>query len=189
MLHCLSFRKCFVLLLILFLFSVPLCGSAETDAGLAGEWVYAYQSDETLLVLNEDGTAFYGGKALHWEDLGMALHLTTDDGSAQDLIYEKTDKGLVVYLPTAYERLGEKTDDPMVGSWKAIGGVSASTFVFTDTGKFLEDGVFTGDYAVNSDENTITFKYQDQVFADTLAYFGYVEEYLIVAYPWTLVRK
>ena len=66
--------------LILFLF-IPAAGLAAETA-LCGEWVFADLPGKTVIRLNEDGSAFYGGQNLTWDDTEEGLLLTDAEGAS-----------------------------------------------------------------------------------------------------------
>ena len=159
----------------MFLF-IPAAGLAAETA-LCGEWVFADLPGKTVIRLNEDGSAFYGGQNLTWDDTEEGLLLTDAEGASVTLRYALSDSGMVLYLPSAFERISD------------IGGVSESSFVFTEDGHFLEDGVFTGYYFVDNENDYVLLQYGD-LFQDTGIYYWFADDgYLYIAYPWKLARK
>ncbi|MBO2517387.1 MAG: hypothetical protein CW338_08970 [Clostridiales bacterium] len=161
----------------------------EVLPDLCGEWVYIYIPDETVIILREDGTAVYSGNEMQWENIGTAIRLIASSGQACDLRYETLDDGqLIVYFPAYFERISEiGAEGEVIGTWVAPGG-SQSSFVFTENGKFLEDGVFTGDYIVDAEKGMIALQYGG-LFDDTDIYYSFSGTYLVIEYPQILKRK
>lgn len=157
---------------------------------LTGEWVFRDLPDNTVIVLNEDGTARYGGQDLVWQDTDSGLLLTDSAGAALTLRYELSETGMTLWLPSVYERISEiGGEGEIIGTWKAVGGVSQSSFVFTEDGQFLEDGVFSGHYTADAGSGFVLLQYSAD-FQDTGIYCTFTDEgYLYVAYPWKLIRK
>ena len=174
--------------LILFLF-IPAAGLAAETA-LCGEWVFADLPGKTVIRLNEDGSAFYGGQNLTWDDTEEGLLLTDAEGASVTLRYALSDSGMVLYLPSAFERISDiGGEGQLVGSWKAGSETSQSSFVFTEDGRFLEDGVFSGYYFVDNENDYVLLQYGD-LFQDTGIYYWFADDgYLYIAYPWKLARK
>lgn len=157
---------------------------------LVGEWVFRDLPENTVIVLMEDGSAVYGGQELTWRDTDAGLLLTDDTGASLTLRYTLSETGMILYLPSVYERISEiGGKGEVIGTWKAVGGVSQSSFVFTEEGQFLEDGVFSGHYTVDPDNGLILLQYSAD-FQDTGIYYTLPDDgYLYVAYPWSLIRK
>ena len=65
---------------------------------------------------------------------------------------------MLIYPPRKYTRIAETAGEGIIGTWKEDAENSSSSFVFTTAGKFLEDGIFPGDYIVEDD--TFTLQYQ-----------------------------
>lgn len=155
---------------------------------LTGEWVFTDIPENSVMTLNDDGSAVYGGQDLVWEDQNDALLLTDAAGGSLRLPYTCTEKGITVWLPSLFERISEiGGEGEIIGTWKAQ-GESMSSFVFMEDGKFLEDGVFAGNYTHDAENARITLKYQDP-FADTDIYYAFADGMLAVYYPWALSRK
>lgn len=111
--------------------------------------------------------------------------LTGSDGSQLTMRWSPCESGIVLYIPTVYER--EQGASGLIGSWKALGS-SESSFIFASNGHFLEDGVFTGTYAVDEENAAITLQYGG-LFAATVVYYAFADDFLTVSYPWTMVGQ
>lgn len=167
------------------IFTVQADGEAS---GPVGEWAYEYYPALSVLTLREDGTALYGGEELRWEDLGDTLLMTDAAGEQYGLRYEPAANGLILYLPSLFERISEiGGEGEVIGTWKAP-EPSKSSYVFMEDGRFIEDGVFTGTWTEEKEIRRITLHY-GQDFKDTVIYYDFSEGQLVVAYPWTVVRK
>lgn len=186
----LNFRKvlrvitAFTMTVCFLLTAVSVC-TAESTAN-AIRWVFAHNPDETVLLMNEDGSGLYFETQVRWSDNGSALLLESDDGQAFELKYEVNGEYITVYLPSMFSRISEIGEDgSIVGTWKA-GGTSQSSFVFTEDGKFLEDATFTGSYGFDPQSGTVLLSYIGG-FEDTMIYVSFYEGNLIVEYPWKLI--
>ena len=158
------------------------------SAGLCGEWAFSHSPDQTVLTLSEDGSGLYFHTPVLWKDDGSRLRLESADGQMYGLTYALTENALTVYLPAVYDRISAiGGDGQIIGTWKAPGD-SQSSFVFTENGKFLEDGVFTGDYALDEEAGSVTLHYAGG-FDDTVIFYSFLGDQLVVEYPWLLVPK
>lgn len=186
----LNFRKvlrvitAFTMTVCFLLTAVSVC-TAESTAN-AIRWVLAHNPDETVLLMNEDGSGLYFETQVRWSDNGSALLLESDDGQAFELKYEANEEYIIVYLPSMFSRISEIGEDgSIIGTWKAS-GTSQSSFVFTEDGKFLEDATFTGSYGFDPQSGTVLLSYIGG-FEDTMIYVSFYEGNLIVEYPWKLI--
>ena len=180
------FRTIAVILLILCFASTSM-GASGTE--LAGEWVYEYSPEVTVLTLREDGSAFYAGTDLTWQITDGAITLTDADNASFNLPYELTDDIMTVWLPAQFSRISEiGADGKILGTWKALGG-SGSSFVFTEEKQFLEDGAFTGTYVDDPETGRVTLQYAQGMFEDTMILYSFDGDILVIAYPWKLIRK
>lgn len=177
----------FQLTLLFLLFVSALAEGKET--ALVGEWVCRDETKITVITLNENGSAVYGGLALSWRNADGALLLTDGTGETIRIIYEETENGLTAWLPTRFTRISEiGKGGEITGTWKAD-GKSDSSFVFTEDSRFLEDGVFTGSFVQDSESGKITLKYVMGMFEDTVIYYSFDGDAMVISYPWQLVRK
>lgn len=176
------------LLIVIMAFSLSL--AEEESLSLYGEWCYDYAPEAPVVILEEGGSASFLGTSAHWEakaDESLLLFYDASD-RVQAIRYAMSDKGLILYLPVQFTKVSETERESVVGTWKA-GGTSQSSFVFTQNGRFLEDGVFTGSYSVNEEASQVTLHYTEY-FEDTTFYYSFIDDdTLIIAYPWTFVRK
>lgn len=162
--------------------------TAAEETAFTGEWAFTHEPEKAVLVLNADGSGSYFGTDILWHCEGTQLYLENEDGSSFALTAEPMGEAMTVYLPAVYERISEiGGEGQIVGTWKAEGD-SQSSFVFTDSGKFLEDAVFTGNYLFDEEHAAVTLKYVGG-FGDTLIYVSFYEGKLIVGYPWLMIRK
>lgn len=155
------------------------------DDPLIGCWAYPHDPEKTVLTLNADGAAVFGSTGYTWDRAEEGLRLTGSDGSDAVLKCLLTDTGMTIWLPTIFERKAGTAG--LIGAWEAV-GTSMSSFSFATNGQFLEDGVFTGDYTVDEEKGQITLKYMGN-FQDTVIDFAFVDEYLVVSYPWAMIRQ
>ena len=183
-------RRFAIMLLTVCLFMTYAAAAPAEGASASpvGEWVFTDIPDRTLMILNEDGTAFYGGQALVWKDMGGSLFLTDEVGGSLQLPYCPSKTGMTVWLPCVYERISQiGGSGEIIGTWKA-GGNSQSSFVFTEDGRFLEDGIFSGSYTVDAERAAVILRYQGP-FADTEIFYAFMDEALVIYYPWALSLK
>lgn len=172
--------------MLLFLFLVS---AFAEGSGLIGEWVYPNDPEVTVLTLKEDGFAFFGGQELTWQDKGDELLLTDGADASFRLVYAPSESGMTFWLPARYTRISQiGFDGEIVGTWAAE-GESLSSFVFTEDGRFLEDGVFTGSFVQDSERGRITLKYLQGLFEDTVILYSFDGSALVISYPWILSRK
>lgn len=182
------------------LFSILLlwtaCGSLgeaalpqEADVGsLLGEWAFDYEPTVLVLRLSEDGSAWYKGQEYTWEEDGSGfLKLTDESGALLSLRYSLSDGKTVIYPQTSYHR-GKEVEGQggIIGIWEGVS--DGSTFVFTPSGKFLEDNAFAGYFLADPDAGTFLLHY-GEIFEDTLCYYSIDQEILTIEYPWTIVKK
>lgn len=169
-------------------FAAAVAAESET-ASLVGEWVFTDIPENTVMILNEDGSATYGGQELVWEDQGDTLLLTDAAGESLRVLYVRTEKGITVWLPSVFSRISEiGGEGEIIGTWTAP-EPSQSSFVFMEDGQFLEDGVFVGTYENDAENARVTLKYNDY-FADTEIFYEFLEDgMLAVYYPWSLSQK
>lgn len=184
-----SCLKAVIMMVFAFLCLMVLPVMAE-NANLAGEWVYKDTPETTVMTLNADGTALYAGTELTWQEADGAIVLTDAEGAAFSMPCEMTDGILTVWLPTQYSRVSEiGSGEELLGTWKALGENNGSSFVFTETKQFLEDGVFTGTYVDDPEHGCVTFQYAQGMFADTMILYSFDGDLLVIGYPWKLIRK
>lgn len=182
-------RFAITLLTLCLLMTVPVGAPAEgSSVSLVGEWVFSDMPGTTLMYLKEDGSAIYGGQSLVWEDQHDALLLTDEAGESLRLPYLPTGTGITVWLPSVFERISEIGGvGEITGTWRATGN-SQSSFVFTLDGQFLEDGIFSGTYTVDEENATVKLQYSGP-FADTEIFYVFMDEALVIYYPWALSLK
>lgn len=178
-----------VLILTLVFLCLLILPALAEKVDLSGEWVYKDNPETTVMTLNADGTALYAGTELTWQEADGAIVLTDAEGAAFSMPCEMTDDILIVWLPTQYSRISEiGAAGELLGTWKAL-GENGSSFVFTETKQFLEDGVFTGTYVDDPELGRVTLQYVQGLFADTTILYSFDGDLLVVGYPWKLIRK
>ena len=178
-------RKMAALFAVLLLLQAIPAFAFEADDPLVGCWVYPHDTETAVLTLRADGTALYGETDFLWEHVETGIALTGADGSSVVLRCEMTDEGMTFWLPTCYQRTAGTQG--LIGSW-AAGGTSKSSWVFATNGQFLEDGVFTGDYSVDEEKGMITLKYIEY-FQDTVIDYTFLDDMLVIGYPWLMIRQ
>jgi len=178
-------RKIAALFAVLLLLQTIPAYAFEEDDPLIGCWVYPHDTETAVLTLRADGTALYGETDFMWDHDETGLALTGADGSSVILRCETTDEGMLFWLPACYQRTAGTQG--LLGAWAAV-GVSNSSWVFATNGQFLEDGVFTGDYSVDEEKGTITLKYVEY-FQDTVIDYTFLDDLLVIGYPWLVIRQ
>lgn len=178
---------CAVIVFTTFMILLSCIAEAAEEKTLFGKWAFSHDPASAVLTLNEDGSGSYFQTDIFWSEENGTLFLADAQGSGFKLKFDLTGDSMTVYLPSLYERISEIGEEgDVIGTWKATGD-NQSSYVFTENGKFLEDGIFTGDYLFDAENGTVTLKYVGG-FADTLIYVSFFEGKLTVEYPWTLVQ-
>ncbi len=133
--------------LFLILFCL-VCGnscSEEARLPLIGEWAFNYAPETAVLLVREDGTAFYEELDWTWEwDATVpALTLTNPEEERKEIRYASDENGIRIYLPGEYTRKDKLADEEIWGVW-TLNGSDRSSFVFEKDGRFMEDSTFVG---------------------------------------------
>ena len=181
-----SSRPLALLVVLLLLCTLATIGQADIGvSSMIGNWAYSYAPGISVLTVAQDGTAVWDGERYTWEDDGKHLLLRKDtDGETILLRYDVAENNVLIYPPRKYTRIAETAGEGITGTWKEDAENSRSSFVFTTAGKFLEDGVFPGDYIVEDD--TFTLQYQAN-FEDTRCWFVQDGDAMTVEYPWPVI--
>ena len=182
-----SFRfltACIIIISILSAFGE----ASDENCAICGEWAFSHNPEETVLNLRSDGRGSYFNTDIFWRDEGTVLYLEDPEGQSYSLTYSLQGDFLTVYLPTLFTRISEIGEDGrIIGTWVASGD-SKSSFVFTENGRFLEDGIFSGEYVLDEENSSATLHYAGG-FNDTRIYYSFYEGQLIVEYPWLLIPQ
>lgn len=175
---------CIMIILILSAFGE----ASNGNLARCGVWVFSHDPDEAVLTLKSDGRGSYFGTDIFWRDEGAFLYLESLDGQSFSLAYTFQGDSMTVYLPTLFTRISEIGEDgQIIGTWVSSGN-SQSSFVFTENGRFMEDGIFTGEYVLDEETGSITLRYAGG-FEDTTIFYSFYEGQLIVEYPWLLIPQ
>jgi hypothetical protein len=160
---------------------------AKSDEALEiyGSWAYNHDKETAIAVFLEDGTAQYEGKDYSFECDSQFIKLTNTDGETKQLRYVLDDEGMYLYSNNTYTFSGEGEPDDLVGEWTCAD--KNWTYSFTETGTFMEDGYFSGNYTVDDENSTFKLVYNGE-FEDTVCYFQLEENKLYIEYPWPMVR-
>lgn len=169
------------LLILLLLVLLPVVSSFAAVS--AGEWVSPDVPEQAVLTVAEDGTVLYRGIAYEPQIADPVSLLVPREGEGSPLRCMLSDDQMVLFLPTVYSRHEEDQGTGFPGVWMSTAG--GSSFIFTEDGRFLEDGVFTGTFSLDDAEESFTLHYQGP-FEDTLCYCGLEGDTLTVEYPWKL---
>ena len=181
-------KKVAFLILVLILFCVSVAAADET-AGLGpGDWAFNHAPEESVLLLQEDGTGAFYGLPCSWKDDGSFLYLTVEDGTEIALRYLAADGKTTIWLPAEYVRAEGDANEGIMGAWKGK-NKSGNTFIFREEDmRFLEDGTFTGSFTVDPEAGTVRLVYIGG-FEDAVLYFRQDgNDDLKIEYPWTLTE-
>ena len=180
-------RKGLVLSLALtLLLCFTLTVSAAAEGFPAGDWAFGSDPGTSVLRLSEDGTAVYRDAEYTWEDDGQFLLLKDAKGEVLKLRYRVTEKNKWLYVIMNYTRKEGTTGEDLQGVWN-LDGSEAAFFEFSSKNTFLEDGVFSGTYKVDYENNSFTLIYP-MLFDDTECFFTIDGQHMTVEYPWSVVE-
>lgn len=158
---------------------------AKEVSGISGSWAYIHAKEEAVAVFYDDGKAQYKGKDYSYEYDSRFIELTDGNGETIQLRYELDNEGMYLYSNDTYTYCGEGDPYGLIGEWSCK--ENNWTYIFTESGTFLEDGYFPGYYFVDNENSTIKLTYNDQ-FEDTICYFHMEDNKLYMEYPWRMVR-
>ena len=169
---------------IYFLITVAMMILASGCSALSGKWAYNHDPQTPILELKNGGQAIYKEKKYTYRINDPFIELTASDGSVSELRYRRDGDDLYIYEQAVYNYEGEGDVSRLPGRWVSENNMS---FEFTVSGKFCEDGLFTGIYKIDPDEKTFTLVYNED-FQDTTCYYSISGNQLRVEYPWCLVK-
>lgn len=164
-------------------------------------WAYIHDKSKEILRLNDDGTAYYvskvyeNGKQVNKENVYSSYikedeYITLKDSNGEELKirYAMKDKELLMYERIIYglSTKDQKEKKGLIGAWTNIQN-EKMFFQFSETGTFLEDGIFSGNFKVNEDAGSISLDYADPYSEDIEIYYALADNILIVDYPWQMV--
>jgi len=167
----------------------------------AESWAYIYDKSKEILRLNDDGTAYYvsrvyeNGKQVSHENVYSSyikddeyITLKSADGEEVKLRFKKNGDELLLYERIIFGLSTEdqKNKNGLYGAWYNIYN-TGMYFKFSDTGTFLEDGIFSGNFTVDESEGTIALDYADPYSEDIKMYYALIDNLLLVDYPWQMV--
>lgn len=181
-----------LLLVVLTMVSVA-CGKeqpgrtvSQQEQRICGSWAYIHDKETPVLVLKGNGNAEYGDEKYSFDCDSEYIFLRSSNGGEQRLRYRLEDEEqMLLYKSTAYTYAGEGEPTDLTGWWRCE--QNNWSFEFTETGAFLEDGFFSGQYAVDEETQTFTLSYSEQ-FEDTVCYYRIEGNELYIEYPWTMVK-
>ena len=189
-------KKMPVFALLLVLVTVVLL----TGCGKAESWAYNFDKTKEILRLNTDGTAVYQEKVFvegvqktkekkytSYKKDDSFITLTGEDGDLK-IRYKTTDDGIILYEKSTYRYTPSENyvrGDSIVGVWTST-GTDRLFYEFSETGNFLEDGLFVGEYELDSEAGTVTLNYYDDV-PSAMFYFTIQGDEMTVEYPWDMV--
>ncbi|WP_034466406.1 hypothetical protein [Butyrivibrio proteoclasticus] len=165
---------------VICVFSLMLSGCAKKTESLA----YVHEPTEEILSFYDDGTCVYKGAKFSYTKDDSFIYLKTKDGLTVKLRYTDDGTDKILYEKSTYVYTGEGTPDGIVGDWKQENGWE---YVFTEDGKFSEDGIFYGYYFVDTEKQAIYLKYVDR-FEDATLYYTIADNKLVIDYPWPVVE-
>ncbi len=161
---------------------VSLSEEAET---ICGSWAYIHDKETAIAVFEKDGTAKYEGKKYSFDCDSRYIWLKDAEDNTLRLRYIMDDEGMYLYQNTTYIYSKEGEPEGLVGQWTCP--ETNWSFEFTDSGTFLEDGFFSGNYTVDEKSETFKLIYNDK-FEDTICYYHTEGNELDIEYPWRMVR-
>lgn len=173
------------ILCVLLVLLLAACGSRDMspeERALCGSWAYSHDPDTAVLTLKKSGRAVYEDTRYDYTVDGQFLLFLSGQGETLALRYRMEDGGMTLYIPSEYEC--EDTPESLMGFWEC--GARNWTFEFSADGTFREDSVFTGNYAADEENGTLTLRYSDY-FEDTVCYYTLAGDRLTVEYPWRMV--
>lgn len=168
--------------LLMFLICIALfslSGCAKKTESLA----YIHEPTKEILSFYDDGTAEYKGNKYKFKIENSVLYLTSDEGTIGLRFINNGDE-ILLYEKSTYQYDGEKNTDGIVGVWKQDNGWA---YVFTEDGKFSEEGIFFGHYAVDEQSQCIKLMYDDPI-EDAYLYYELDGDKLVIDYPWPVVE-
>ena len=152
---------------------------------ICGSWSYIHDKETAIAVFHEDGSAQYEGKDCSFECDSKFIKLKNKDDETIQLRYVLDDEEMYLYSNNTYTFSGEGEPDGLVGEWSCAD--KKWSYAFTETGTFMEDDIFSGNYSVDDENSTFKLVYNDQ-FEDTVCYFRLEEDKLLIEYPWRMVK-
>lgn len=180
------------IILVMVLLLMTACDKGKNDmkkskesTAISGSWAYIHDNETAIAVFQNDGTAQYKGKYYSYECDSQYIKLKDTDGETIQLRYVLDDEGMYLYSNDTYTFSGEDEPYGLIGEWTCK--EKNWSYIFTETGTFLEDGYFPGYYTVDYENLTLKLVYNDQ-FEDTVCYFRIEENKLHMEYPWRMVR-
>lgn len=171
------------LLIVFLLLCLEICCFSGCSK-ISGKWAYGHDPETPILELKKDGSAVYKGQTYGYKLADSFIELKDADGEAMRLRYREDGDKLFLYEPTVFKYQGDGNADKLAGYWLSD---SNSSFEFTATGIFCEDGLFTGVYKTNPEGTQFTLDY-NEYFADTTCYYTIEDNQMTVEYPWGLVK-
>jgi len=153
-----------------------------------GEWVYPDTPDQTVLSVSEDGSFLFEGQRYTVQADEDFCFLRPEDETLPVLRCRLSEDTIVIYRQLEYVRHPNDKGSGLPGAWLCTTG--NSVFILGSDGLFMEDGIFTGSYTVDGENHSFRLIYDKSFgFADTVCYFRFNEEALVIEYPWKLIRK
>ncbi len=154
------------------------CGS-QTE-----RWAYIHAPEEEIISFSDNGKATYKGNQYTYTKDDTYINLEDKSGNKESLRYEMTGDGMTLYEKSTYKRQGQGDPGSIVGEWAQDNRWS---YTFTEDGRFSEENIFFGHYAVDEDNSCIKLMYDDPL-EDAYLYYTLNGDELTVAYPWPMVR-
>ncbi len=167
-----------VALMLSVIIQITGCGSNKES------WAYNHEPETEILSLSDNGKAVFHGEKYRYTKDDKFITLKDKSGNETRLRYILDGEQMTLYESSTYDYSGEGTPDGIVGVWTQENGWS---YQFTEDGKFTEENIFYGHYAVNEQDSSIKLMY-DEPLPDAILYYSVDGNKLTVDYPWTLVR-
>lgn len=176
-----------VSLILIFTFVMAGCGETKLQGDLVGKWYYIHDTEHVGMNIKADGTATLDGQKYDCDFDADKIYLTDRKGYTEGHRYSVEGEGQIYLYKTAtYKYQGTEPQNGLIGSWVDIENGN-SNFEFTAEGTFREDSYIPGYYTVNEQDGSILLVYNDMYY-DTKIFFSIKDDFLIVDYPWPMVK-
>ncbi len=171
-------KACMATLLIL---SMLLAGCGTNTE----KWAYNHEPETEVLALSDNGKAVYKNEKYTYTKDDSHIILKDKEGNVFEHRYMMDGEQMIFYESSTYDRDPSQPGEGIIGLWTKDNWA----FRFTEDGKFGEDGVFYGDYAINESEHSIKLMYDAQYqFVDATLYYSLDGDRLTIDYPWPMVH-
>ncbi len=128
----------------------------QTSSDIVGNWG---NYGKVQLVFNEDGTGrFYSAECSSYEFNGKTLNIVTENGMNFTIDIRLFGEDLVIFDTSyTYKHYSAIANKFASGRWVCKGDDYEYSFEFFEDGTFIEDGKYTGTYAVDEEEMILIY--------------------------------